>query len=810
MNRLLLDIVLDFRDIMNRKTCYKIAAVIIVGASLTAFAYYSLNAKDQLIRSPFYQYFLHTFRSFRKLADIPYLIYKPIPDNLPVYELALSTKDIAELDRALPQDPIKGRLTDEYKTEVKAYFRSGDYLEQVKVRYRGWEPNHWNAMKKSYFIKFSSEAPFNGYKEISFIIPEDRSYGAEALNIYRAQKLGLFAPKIWFAHIKLNGQDMGVYLAIPHWYRNLLETNKIQDASNIFVTKDLSLQDQKQVDFFDPKNIDLWKDAVSNTDTNPQGAAELKNFLELLYNAPEAILEKTAPIAINMDDFYSWMILNSLTSSSHQNKNNNSIFLRNSIDNKFSPIPWDVGIFKPGPVRLDLNILAGRILSIPVFRDEYLKRLSGYVSNPGNLRDDLAYYDKITAEIKIPLYKDLAKLPLNYQVGKDISKYRKMIEQNFNYVKDTLVSGNTNELFQGSAQVNINPDYKLPPFYEAASAALATFLALHPQFYPQDEDTVAIGPGSYTISEDVVVPAKYSLDIKPGTTLFINGGASIISWNKLTAQGKPDALITIKKANEKPWGNILIIGAPNETSILKFVNISGGSGFHKYGITQTGMLAFAAKGQNVVVKNSSFNNSYDDDELNIKYGNVLIENNTFNDSYSDAIDLDVSTGIVRGNTFTELGFRQTDKPPILDGDGIDISFSKIEISYNVVLNCADKGLSLGEVSEPTAHDNFIYDCNFGAAVKDRSQAHMDRNYFIANRTSGVDIKEKKSLYGPGQAWVTNSLFWKNKQDISIENNSNLAESTNNILGIIPSSTLDFKIILPPEFYRIFETLNISK
>ncbi|MBI2609656.1 CotH kinase family protein [Candidatus Giovannonibacteria bacterium] len=769
----------------------------------------SRSSSVELLQSRFYQFFLPTFRSFRKALDFPYLVYKPFPTDLPLYELALSTRDIDTLNKALPDDPIKGRLTEDRKqTTVKAYFREGNFLTEVDVRYRGWEPNHWNAMKKSYFLKFPNEEPFHGFKEISLIIPEDRNYAAEPLNIYRAKKMGLLAPEPWFVNFKLNGQDMGVYFVIPHWDKNLLESNKIQDSSNLFTAADLSNEAQKQINFFDPKNIDLWKDSAKNAETNPQQKKALGDFFGLVYNSPDPIFDKTIESALNMDDFYSWAIINQLVSSSHQSSRNNVVFLRSSADGKISPVAWDVGTFKPGPILFEENPLVGRVLSIPRFREEYLKRLKAYVSNPDNLKDDLKYYDELTAKIKIPLYQDLTKQPLNYQVGNDISRYRNLIIENFSYVKNALEKNEHAKLFSGIPKTNIDSRYELPEFYSALTQSRDAFVRNNNEFRIADVETLALGPGNFTFLKDVILPSDVHLEIMPGTTVSMGEGASLVVLNKLTAKGAERAPITIQKAGSQPWGSFLILGKANETNEIEYLKISGGSGFHGFGFVHTGMLAFAGKGAKTSIKNSSFANSFDDDLLNLKYGVVEIENNTFHDSYSDAIDLDVSSGNISNNIFTDIGFRQTDKPPVLDGDAIDLSFSSMEAENNIVLKCADKGFSIGEVSQINLKENFVYGCNYGISSKDLSEARISRAYLFANRAAGLEIKEKKSRYGIGHAWLKDSLLWNNKEDIIVEEGSKLEEDSNNILQSRNPTLPDFKTILPPKFYEILQSFKI--
>src|SRR3989344_6724768 len=103
-----------------------VAGLILIGGGIMGYLLLTQPLlRLQLIRSPLVQFFLPTYRSLRKIADIPYLPYQFIKDDLPVYDITVDIADIARMNAALPDDFIKGRLTDEYKLEVRAGFVAG-------------------------------------------------------------------------------------------------------------------------------------------------------------------------------------------------------------------------------------------------------------------------------------------------------------------------------------------------------------------------------------------------------------------------------------------------------------------------------------------------------------------------------------------------------------------------------------------------------------------------------------------------------------------------------------------------------------
>ncbi|MEK7643500.1 MAG: CotH kinase family protein [Patescibacteria group bacterium] len=764
---------------MNHRILGVIAIIILIVTISLGIAFRTESSRINAWQSPLFQFVIHTFRSFRKLADLPYVVYLAKDDSLPTYSLTLKPKDIVAMNDALPGDMIKGRLTDEYKVKIKGDFQSSDWQGRISIRYRGRGPNHWNALKKSYQIDFPSDHPLLGYSKLKFNIPEDRNYIVEPLNFYRAKKLGLFAPQPWFAHMKLNGQPIGVYFVLPHWTSELTELSHYPDTSNIFGIRDLPRAKTIESNFFLPKTLEDWEDYTKPLIPEADKRA-LEDALKIISYAPDSVFEKALPVIVDMDSLYDWLILNTLAASTHQNVNVNIILLRDPSTGRFQPVPWDVQLYPYEPLDLTHHPLIGRTLAISGFREEFLKRLGAYVNDRKNLEDDLAFYDKTAELIRIPLFKDNAKAPLNWEVSSMLAKHRAMIIQNFEAVASHVAKNDLTKLFQGTYQGPEAQKNPLPMLVAAATSPVKSFITSNPAFYQIDEHTIAIGPGTLTLSKTTVLPDGFTLLIKPGTNLLLGKGVSLVGWKNVIAKGTQQSPIVIKGASKDSWGSLLIVGHRTETSEIEFAHISGGSGFHEYNIVATGMVAL--HNNNAIIRNSIFEKTFDDDALNIKHGDVIIENNQFAQTFGDAIDLDEATGRVTNNRFGHFGFI-ADKGRGPNGDGIDISFSTVEISHNIVRDCGDKGISVGEKSAPIIKDNVITGCAIGIAVKDLSHATIEHAFLVGNQT-GLLVTQKKAIYGGGSAELRDSFIWNNKTDTSVDPASTLS-LTNSPIGVSP-------------------------
>ena len=143
--------------------------------------------------------------------------------------------------------------------------------------------------------------------------------------------------------------------------------------------------------------------------------------------------------------------------------------------------------------------------------------------------------------------------------------------------------------------------------------------------------------------------------------------------------------------------------------------MKGGSGDEVNHIKYTSMFSLH-KTDNIIIKKLKMkNNSKHDDMLHIVYcNNVTLEDVTLEKAYSDAIDVDMSKGIVIKNAII-----------INPGnDSIDLMESEALIETSYLFNSGDKGISVGEDSNVVVHNSIFHKNNIGLATKDKSSAYI--------------------------------------------------------------------------------------
>lgn len=379
----------------------------------------------------------------RWVQDLPYFFYKYKAEdtNLPIYALNIKEKDLAQLNENLPE--YNEYLADEHKKYQPAKFVFDDKEYDVTVKYRGLHEVHWFYKKKSWRIKFNKDNLFNGAREITLIIPEERDFAMEALNDYRARKLDLISPYRGFIVFKINGKNYGPYLQYDHWGEEFLEKASLRDNANLY-GEDIFDYDEISNSTVYNQNF-LWKKFAQNTIDKIDNFAEIDQLVDLMSNSADEEFFKKIPDLIDMDNFYNWSVHLILAKSTHQHDSGNIRLYFNNVIGKFQLIPWDVGIdFMMDDERssrvfvgnaTQYHILVERILKNPDFLAQRDNALLAYVKNSSNLEDDLEFYDKICEQIRMAVYDDRVKNYTNKFFDTEIESYRNKITTFFNDAK---------------------------------------------------------------------------------------------------------------------------------------------------------------------------------------------------------------------------------------------------------------------------------------------------------------------------------------------------------------------------------------
>mgnify|MGYP003690003731 CR=1 FL=1 len=219
------------------------------------------------------------------------------------------------------------------------------------------------------------------------------------------------------------------------------------------------------------------------------------------------------------------------------------------------------------------------------------------------------------------------------------------------------------------------------------------------------------------------------------------GGIKAVGTNK-----EPIIISNLKKKDS--FGSIGIVGNGKTTNILQYVEIYGGKEAYVNGMHLSGALSIYNHRETKILDSLIHHNSADDG-VNIKSSSVLIENNKFYSNAADHLDLDLSNGLVKNNKFVARRFvKDLDiiNIPIDDnGDGIDLSGSKVIIENNVFTKFTDKAISVGEQSITLLIGNNFNGNRSAVTSKDGSKVYLFNNKYKDNLIN-LEMYQKKSFF----------------------------------------------------------------
>ncbi len=278
----------------------------------------------------------------------------------------------------------------------------------------------------------------------------------------------------------------------------------------------------------------------------------------------------------------------------------------------------------------------------------------------------------------------------------------------------------------------------------------------------------------YLVSSDIYIYEKAKLNINEGVEIKMASNASIYVYGGLNIRGSKENPVYIHSANSNEnWGSINFVNA-SKKSILSHFNISGTTQ-GKDQLTQIGGISsynsdleinylemdsvqypIYIEHGNFVMRNSKIHSKVTSDFVNVKYGTSLIEGCEFIGDYAvdtDAIDYDdTKFGIIRRNKIHNFLGENSDAIDI--GEGAQ----NVLIEENLIYNCSDKGISIGQGSSAIIRGNIIVNCNLGVGIKDDlSFGEIDHTTFFGNNIA-VSCFEKTLGRGGGRAIVSNSIF----------------------------------------------------
>lgn len=289
------------------------------------------------------------------------------------------------------------------------------------------------------------------------------------------------------------------------------------------------------------------------------------------------------------------------------------------------------------------------------------------------------------------------------------------------------------------------------------------------------DDTIFFPRGRYAIDGDLVFPHRLAVVLEQGARIELAANVSVVVNGGLRVLGTSRNPVFIRaKDDSAPFGSFAVLGEGETTVSITGLQMSGGREARIDGVYFSGMLAVHGA-MSTTLSDCIISGSFGEDLLNIKGGRAELRGCTFEDGHADLVDLDRCTGSVSSCVFRN---GRDDA----NGDGLDVSGSRILVQDCAFSALRDKGISVGEASQLLVMGSRFQANGSALVAKDLSIAYASDNAFIGNRTVFAAYR-KKPIYGGARVVRYRNLLDANAQE----------QQADELSAIVEASGLDEKV-----------------
>ena len=396
--------------------------------------------------------------------------------KLPVWEIQLSGRKLAELNRDLPSS---GRI-----------YQSGTVIIDsspfpARFRFRGDSFWHWKSKQKSWKIQLRRGQRYEGKREFNLVNPRSITTLIWPLASYIAHSMGLKTPRLQHVHARLNGQYLGVLYLVENFDHDFIVQNGFPEGA-LYGDEALgpfSHQSWKEIDTWyirPPESKQKYQ-----AGKNPEGKYE-KYLNELLscinLKDDEEFFHKLEEV-VDVHQYLKWWAHTIICLDIHQDRKHNNRLYIDPTSAKFQQIPWDmfVGGDPQGEIDLNLNPITERLLQSPEYVHARNKIIWEAIQGPASINKQIQWLDKMASLIREDIYCDPHKdarffifpplrsilskkmilsmciLPVsNSMFERDLSKIKTFIRERIAYIEQILLKTDSDLFFYSAPSADLS------------------------------------------------------------------------------------------------------------------------------------------------------------------------------------------------------------------------------------------------------------------------------------------------------------------------------------------------------------------
>jgi hypothetical protein len=288
--------------------------------------------------------------------------------------LRATTRTIASV---IEGDCLAGPRPSPFQTYEGSITIDGTTFSRVGIKKKGFFGS-LDPVKPSLKIKideYDNQLEYLGLEKLTLNNSrQDPSYLRQCLAYQTFAKAGIVVPRCNFAHVRVNGENLGVYVNVESIDHRLMRKHYANGEGTLY---EGSLSDFRDdwVNTFDPKG--------------GGDGSDLQPLVDVLQTTGSATLESAIDAELDLEKFYTYWAMEMVLAhwDGYSNNKNNFFVYNDPTSGKLEFIPWGVdATFQPGstfgglgatdgPIAVAAaGYLAYRLFQIPASRDKFLQR----------------------------------------------------------------------------------------------------------------------------------------------------------------------------------------------------------------------------------------------------------------------------------------------------------------------------------------------------------------------------------------------------------------------------------------------------
>lgn len=225
-----------------------------------------------------------------------------------------------------------------------AYYNYPDSnFREIKIRYRGDNPNGWARKKKSFRIKTEKKSLLDNERVINYHLPQEENIIGTYLSYYIGKKMNLMSPDVELIEARVNGEPGGVYLKNSQIDEIFLRKNYKMPV-NIYKGEQYHTEKalERSNDLFN--NPSLWSKIAVFNQRSESDFSDLARFINLirLAETSDEHFEELKNVA-DINEWAKFSAFQTINQSWHNSLDHNMRLISDLWSGKVTPIVHDTG-----------------------------------------------------------------------------------------------------------------------------------------------------------------------------------------------------------------------------------------------------------------------------------------------------------------------------------------------------------------------------------------------------------------------------------------------------------------------------------